>query len=261
MTSEALKPNRICPSRLTFRVPLTASPVETFTIMSLYPKPSSASSSTFPTEFDILRASHKFLRQDNDLAESHNNTWNDQLAQKYYDSLFREFAVCDLKHYKSGNFALRWRTEAEVLSGAGENTCGNTRCKHHTDNDTTVQLSTLELPFAYEEHGEHKSALVKVVLCPRCLKKLMWKRNKEKEGQPATPLEGLIEPSNHEDVADKARASDMNRLHRLTRSRDNKRESKAVETESSIRRRSSRSRSPRDRRDVHRSRLPRSTPP
>ena len=147
-----------------------------------------------------------------------------------------------------------------MLSGAGENTCGNTRCKHHTDQDTAVQLSTLELPFAYEEHGEHKSALVKVVLCPRCLKKLMWKRNKGKETQPAMPLEGHIEPSNHEDMADKARASDMNRLHRSTGNRDNRRESEAVETESSVRRRSSRSRSPRDRRDAHRSRRRRSTP-
>jgi protein FRA10AC1 len=146
-----------------------------------------------------------------------------------------------------------------VLSSAGENTCGNTRCKHHTDQDTAVQLSTLELPFAYEEHGEHKSALVKVVLCPRCLKKLMWKRNKAKEGQPATPLEEPIEPSNYEDMANKA--SDMNRLHRSTRSRDERRESEAAETESSIRRRSSRSRSPRDRRDAHRSRRRRSTPP
>lgn len=144
-----------------------------------------------------------------------------------------------------------------MLSGAGENTCGNTRCKHHTNQDTAVQLSTLELPFAYEEHGEHKSALVKVVLCPRCLKKLMWKRNKEKEGQPSTPLEGPIEPSNHEDMADKA----MNRLLRLTGSRDDRRESEAAETGSSIRRRSSRSRSPRDRRDAHRSRRRRSTPP
>jgi protein FRA10AC1 len=146
-----------------------------------------------------------------------------------------------------------------VLSGAGENTCGNTRCKHRTDQDTAVQLSTLELPFAYEEHGEHKSALVKVVLCPRCLKKLMWKRNKEKEGQPVTPLEGPIKSSNHEDMADEA--SDMNRLRQLTGSRDKRRESEAAETESSTRRRSSRSRSPRDRRDAHRSRRRRSTPP
>ena len=70
-------------------------------------------------------------------------------------------------------------------------------------------------------------------------KKLMWKRNKEKEGQLATPLEEPIEPSNHEDMANKA--SDMNRLHRLTGSRDNRRESEAVENKSSIRRRSSRS--------------------
>src|SRR5712691_2525565 len=120
--------------------------------MSLYPKPSSSSSTSFPTEFDILKASHKFLREDQDAVEPRNASWNDQLAQKYYDSLFREFAVCDLKHYKSGNvctcpfhevsssrytdascvaqFALRWRTEAEVLSAAGENICGKTRCKH-----------------------------------------------------------------------------------------------------------------------------------
>ena len=69
--------------------------------MSLYPKHSSSTSSA--TEFDILRASHKFLRQDEDHAEARNASWNDQLAQKYYDNLFREFAVCDLKHYKSGN--------------------------------------------------------------------------------------------------------------------------------------------------------------
>jgi protein FRA10AC1 len=71
--------------------------------MSLYPpKPSSSTSVT--TEFDILKASHKFLREeDQDTADAQTGSWNDQLAQKYYDSLFREFAVCDLKHYKSGN--------------------------------------------------------------------------------------------------------------------------------------------------------------
>jgi len=67
----------------------------------LHPKPSSSTS--FATEFDILRASHKFLREDQDAAEPQNASWDDQLAQKYYDTLFREFAVCDLKHYKSGN--------------------------------------------------------------------------------------------------------------------------------------------------------------
>jgi len=93
-------------------------------------------------------------------------------------------------------FALRWRTETEVISGAGESTCGNTRCHrhHHHDHDhkTTFKptkkkqkqeqpLTTLELPFSYIEHGESKYALVKVVLCTKCVKKLMWKRRKEKE--------------------------------------------------------------------------------
>ena len=31
------------------------------------------------------------------------------------------------------------------------------------------------------EQGEGKSALVKVALCEKCVKKLMWKRQKEKE--------------------------------------------------------------------------------
>lgn len=70
-----------------------------------------------------------------------------------------------------------------MLSGAGETTCGNTRCAHHNPNETQPPLTTLELPFVYEEKGDTKSALVKVVLCGKCVKKLMWKRQKEKKGR------------------------------------------------------------------------------
>ncbi|KAJ7442461.1 folate-sensitive fragile site protein Fra10Ac1-domain-containing protein [Mycena latifolia] len=149
--------------------------------MALYPSTSSSKAATTPgkTEFEILKAFHKFLRED----DEHATSWDEQLAAKYYDSLFREYAVCDLKHYKSGNFALRWRTEAEVLAGAGETSCGNTRCAHHDPAGPPARtpLSTLELPFTYTEHGEAKSALVKAVLCEKCLGKLMWTRRKEKE--------------------------------------------------------------------------------
>ncbi|KAL5525714.1 hypothetical protein ACEPAG_7051 [Sanghuangporus baumii] len=158
------------------------------------------------TEFDILKASHKFLREDdnpnaNTDADGNANTnsngsWGQRLAQKYYESLYREFAVCDLKHYKSGNFALRWRTEEEVLKGAGEETCGNTRCPLHFPSSTSTStsmptpgLKTVELPFAYEEHGERKSALVKVVLCDACLRKLMWKREREKKARERRMIE------------------------------------------------------------------------
>ncbi|KAG6902835.1 hypothetical protein C0995_010720 [Termitomyces sp. Mi166 len=141
------------------------------------------------TEFEILKNAHRFLRDEDDSSRDvQNQSWDEQLASKYYASLYREFAVCDLKHYKSGNFALRWRTESEVLSGAGETTCGNTRCEHHhplpeylrRSAGPASSLTTLELPFAYEEHGENKSALVKMVLCKRCVDKLMWKRRNEK---------------------------------------------------------------------------------
>lgn len=64
--------------------------------------------------------------------------------------------------------------ETEVVSGAGETTCGNTQCPLHTHYNTQDQvrhpLKTLELPFSYVEDGENKFALpvVEVVLCGRC---------------------------------------------------------------------------------------------
>ncbi|KAL4064445.1 folate-sensitive fragile site protein Fra10Ac1-domain-containing protein [Scleroderma citrinum] len=149
--------------------------------MSLYTSRSAEKYVPGPvTEFDILKASHKFLRDDTE-AEASTSSWNDQLAKKYYDSLYREFALCNLKHYKSGNFSLRWRTENEVLDGTGEKTCANMRCGYHRPHfASTPPLTTLELPFAYEEQGAMKQALVKVVLCPKCVRKLMWKRTQEK---------------------------------------------------------------------------------
>ncbi|PPQ69175.1 hypothetical protein CVT24_000023 [Panaeolus cyanescens] len=178
------------------------------------------------TEFEILKATHRFLRdEDNppvasdeqDVAKTVNpssstKSWNEQLAEKYYASLYREFALCDLKHYKSGNFALRWRSEDEVLSGAGETTCGNTRCEHHHPSTASSwsprqkpNLVTLELPFAYVEMGESKSALVKVVLCPKCVKKLMWKHTKEKEKREGKSNDPSGEESSGRDKREKVR--------------------------------------------------------
>jgi len=63
----------------------------------------------------------------------------------------------------------------------------------------------LELPFAYVEQGESKSALVKVVLCGRCLKKLMWKKTKEGKESDTSALVGNIENGDGEDRRDSAR--------------------------------------------------------
>lgn len=144
-----------------------------------------------------------------------------------------------------------------MLSGAGENTCGNTRCQHHSSKDVAVKLNTLELPFVYEEHGERKTALVKVVLCPQCLKKLMWKRNKEKQSQTTTPgpSEGPIEGGNPDTIS--GEVDYTKRSRRSKESRD-----KNVEgTGSSRDRHNSRSRSPRHRRDNHGSHRRRSRSP
>ena len=43
----------------------------------------------------------RFLRDPHD--DDSTKSWNERLAEKYYANLYREFAVCDLKHFKSGN--------------------------------------------------------------------------------------------------------------------------------------------------------------
>ncbi|KAG1893852.1 folate-sensitive fragile site protein Fra10Ac1-domain-containing protein [Suillus fuscotomentosus] len=189
------------------------------------------------TEFDILKASHKFLRDGAD--DEASTSWNDQLAQKYYESLYREFAICDLKHYRSGNFSLRWRTETEVLSGTGETTCANARCVEHAASSTS--LTTLELPFTYEEHGQRKEALVKVVLCSKCVRKIMWKRKHEKRSE-----------GEGEGVEAKTGESDKVKMDEDRRAPESRSRTKDVELDDiddeqhrARRRRSSRSRSPR----------------
>ena len=144
-------------------------------------------------------------------------------------------------------FALRWRSEEEVLSGAGEETCGNTRCTHHEPSRALPKppLKTVELPFAYEEHDEQKFALVKVVLCDRCLKKLMWKREKEKEtaqGATMANVDSLPEKSLDETSRLEHKKED-NSGHRTSH-----RNNDAQTTRESRHKRHSRSRSPSHRR-------------
>lgn len=142
-------------------------------------------------------------------------SWEDALALKYYETLFREFCVVNLKHYKHGavrsplppsppsraltprahaQIALRWRTETEVLAGTAHLTCASMRCRYHVppekdedlDPESTeplveTTLTEYEVPFSYQEENEKKTALVKVVLCPECGEKLLYGRKKDKE--------------------------------------------------------------------------------
>ena len=41
-------------------------------------------------------------------------SWEQRLAKRYYDSLFREYALADMSRYREGAVGLRWRTKQEV---------------------------------------------------------------------------------------------------------------------------------------------------
>lgn len=119
------------------------------------------------TDHDVLRASHRFLWDEDEPA-----TWEEKLAKKYFDKLFKEYAIADLTFYKDNKIALRWRIDKEVISGKGQFVCGNKFCNERE------QLKSWEVNFGYVEHGEKKNTLVKLRLCPACSEKLNFHTKK-----------------------------------------------------------------------------------
>lgn len=47
-------------------------------------------------DIDVIKEHHRFLWKDSDDAD----TWEKQLAKKYYDKLYKEYTICDLSRYK-----------------------------------------------------------------------------------------------------------------------------------------------------------------
>lgn len=120
-------------------------------------------------DIDVIRENHRFL-WDND---SEPNTWEERLARKYYDKLFKEYCICDLAYYKENKVAMRWQTENELINGKGQFICGEKRCQKTDD------MKTWEVNFGYVEHGEKKNALVKLRLCPDCSLRLNYKHKRK----------------------------------------------------------------------------------
>lgn len=126
----------------------------------------------FRSEREILEQNHRFIRDDDasvDLDEEKH------LAKRYYDSIFRDYALVDLSRWREQKVALRWRTKVEVLDGRGQFICGCLNCsgRHGEDRDgRTEELKTFELNFAYVEDGVKKNSLVKVCVCQKCSRKL-----------------------------------------------------------------------------------------
>ncbi|KAG0316353.1 hypothetical protein BG000_004883, partial [Podila horticola] len=132
---------------------------------------SKESDASSKTELEILRENHRFLRSEE---EDKDLSWEKRIAKKYYDKLFKEYALVELKYYREGKIAMRWRTENEVTRGKGQFTCGSLRC------DETKGLQSWEVNFAYVEQGEKKNALVKVRLCERCSDRLNYKKKQKR---------------------------------------------------------------------------------
>ncbi|KAG9306631.1 hypothetical protein G9A89_004178 [Geosiphon pyriformis] len=157
-------------------------------------------SSAEKTELDILKENHQFLRSTTEIEED--LTWEQRIAKKYYNKLFKEYCIAELKYYKEGKIALRWRIEKEVISGKGQFECSSTRCSEKKI------LKSWEVNFAYIEDGEKKSALVKIRLCPNCSEKLNYK-NKYREVE--------IEHERHEDPAKKHRKREKEKRRHLSK--------------------------------------------
>ncbi|KAI7755915.1 hypothetical protein M8C21_007180, partial [Ambrosia artemisiifolia] len=109
------------------------------------------------TDQDTLRDGYRFIRSEEDDMDT---SWEQRLVKRYYDKLFKEYCIADMSQYKTGKVGLRWRTEKEVISGKGQ-----------------------FVNFAYFEAGENKQALVKLVACESCAKKLLYRKLKEKENE------------------------------------------------------------------------------
>ncbi|CAK70974.1 unnamed protein product (macronuclear) [Paramecium tetraurelia] len=125
------------------------------------------------SDMEVLKQYHQFVRDDEEDIDpklSTNDDYGRMIARKYYDKLYKEYAIIDLSQYKTGKIGMRWRTEPEVLSGKGETICGNKVCTKDKE------LSTWELNFQYKENQEVKNTLVKVKCCNSCSQQLNYKK-------------------------------------------------------------------------------------
>jgi protein FRA10AC1 len=162
-------------------------------------------------DYDIIRENHKFLWNSDDITEAE-KSWDAKLAKRYYDKLFKEYCIADLTFYEKNKVAMRWRIEREVKSGKGQFICGEKHCEKDKG------LESWEVNFTYKEHGEKKSALVKLRLCPACsaklnyhsMKKRVSKEKSSKKSKKEDEEESSSSDSSDEDETEEQEDEDKN---------------------------------------------------
>jgi protein FRA10AC1 len=139
------------------------------------------SASAENSEVSILKNYHQFIRDDENDERTFNSDYRLRIARRYYDRLYREYAIIDLSRYKERKLGMRWRIEAEVIQGKGQFICGARRCEE-MDN-----LSSYEVPFQYNERDQKKIELVKVRVCQDCSIKLQQSSGSSTYAKTASP--------------------------------------------------------------------------
>jgi protein FRA10AC1 len=141
---------------------------------------SSKGEKLLPEDLAALKSHHQFIRDDDADRRDMTKSWEVRMARKYYNKLYKEFALADLSLFEEGKIGLRWRTEQEVVIGKGQFSCGSLTCTE------TREMRGFEVPFRYKENGVVKCELVKVKVCENCAKKLYYKKmqsmSKKKDG-------------------------------------------------------------------------------
>lgn len=128
------------------------------------------SSSCSTTEREAFLKKYRFLLEPSDYSDP---SWELKMVCKYHSFLFKEYCLCDLSRWETGQLALRWRIESEVVSGKGQFICANIACEN------VQNLRSYEVNFEYTEEDIKKNALVKIKLCSECTAKLPYKKQKK----------------------------------------------------------------------------------
>ena len=136
-----------------------------------------------PGEAALAVVHHEFIRTDS-IGTLRSDRDEQYAARMCWDQLHKEYALADLSRWRERKVGLRWRTEAEVLSGKGQFQCAALSC------DGVLALHSYELPFRYLEKGLQKEALVKVRVCGNCAPKLF--------GQPSSAPKAASSKSAYE---------------------------------------------------------------
>jgi protein FRA10AC1 len=121
-------------------------------------------------DIEVFRSSHQFVRDDEEDAEKLSIDWKYRMARRYYNKLYKEYAIVDLNLYLENKIGMRWRTETEVINGKGQFSCASKYCF----ND--LNLHSYEVPFKYKENSIIKHELVKTRVCIDCAYKLFYNK-------------------------------------------------------------------------------------